>query len=295
MKKMYGAIPPLITAFKENEDIDEDAQKVLVNFLKERVHGLFVCGSYGSGPLMNVEERKKVFEITAKEVDGKIPLIAHVGTTNLRDSIELAQHAEKFGAERIAAVPPYYYHHTEESILRFYSELVKSVKIPVYIYNNPKTVGYGIDERLILKLAECGVRGIKDSSFDIILFTNYLREAPEDFDVVPGTEAMWLPAAALGAQAFIPGLGNAFPEVCLKLFEAGVKGDIIKGRELQKKVNLLRDVMYSAGSTIVAVYLTLELRGIVKTHPRSPFVEMGPNERNSFKERLIKLGVLEKK
>lgn len=293
MKKMFGVVPPLVTAFKENGELDENAQEVIVNFLKERVYGLFVCGSYGSGPLMNVEERKKVFEVTAKEVNGKIPIIAHVGTTNLRDSIILGQHAEKYGADRVTAVPPYYYHHNEESILCYFSELVKAVKIPVYVYNNPKTVGYNINDQLILKLINIGVKGIKDSSFDIMMFSNYLRKTPEDFDVVLGTEAMWLSAVALGAQAFIPGLGNAFPEICVDLFKTGINDDIVKCREIQKKVNALRDLMYSVGSTVVAVYNMLEFRGIVKTYPRNPFIQMKPDEKNKFKNKLIEFGILE--
>lgn len=293
MKKMFGVVPPLVTAFRENGELDEDAQKVIVNFLKERVYGLFICGSYGSGPLMNVEERRKVFEVTAKEVKGKIPVIAHVGTTNLRDSIILAQHAEKYGADRVAAVPPYYYHHNEESILGYFSELVKAVKIPVYVYNNPKTVGYNISDQLILKLINIGVKGIKDSSFDIMMFANYLRKTPEDFDVVLGTEAMWLSAVALGAQAFIPGLGNAFPEICVDLFKAGINGDMVKCREIQKKVNALRDLMYSVGSTVVAVYNMLEFREIVKSYPRNPFIQMKPDEKNKFKNKLIEFGILE--
>lgn len=290
---MFGVVPPLVTAFRENGELDEDAQKVIVNFLKERVYGLFICGSYGSGPLMNVEERRKVFEVTAKEVKGKIPVIAHVGTTNLRDSIILAQHAEKYGADRVAAVPPYYYHHNEESILGYFSELVKAVKIPVYVYNNPKTVGYNISDQLILKLINIGVKGIKDSSFDIMMFANYLRKTPEDFDVVLGTEAMWLSAVALGAQAFIPGLGNAFPEICVDLFKAGINGDMVKCREIQKKVNALRDLMYSVGSTVVAVYNMLEFREIVKSYPRNPFIQMKPDEKNKFKNKLIEFGILE--
>lgn len=293
MKKMFGVVPPLVTAFKENGELDENAQEVIVNFLKERVYGLFICGSYGSGPLMNVEERKKVFEITAQEVNGKIPIIAHVGTTNLRDSIILGQHAEKYGADRVTAVPPYYYHHNEESILCYFSELVKAVRIPVYVYNNPKTVGYNVNDQLILKLIDIGVKGIKDSSFDIMMFANYLRKTPEDFDVVLGTEAMWLSAVALGAQAFIPGLGNAFPEICVDLFKAGIDDDIIKCREIQKKVNALRDLMYSVGSTVVAVYNMLEFRGIVKTYPRNPFIQMKPDKKNEFKDKLIEFGILE--
>jgi len=211
----------------------------------------------------------------------------------LRDSIILAQHAEKYGADRVAAVPPYYYHHNEESILGYFSELVKAVKTPVYVYNNPKTVGYNINDQLILKLINIGVKGIKDSSFDIMMFANYLRKTPEDFDVVLGTEAMWLSAVALGAQAFIPGLGNAFPEICVDLFKAGINGDMVKCREIQKKVNALRDLMYSVGSTVVAVYNMLEFRGIVKTYPRNPFIQMKPDEKNKFKDKLIEFGILE--
>lgn len=294
MKKMFGVVPPLVTAFKENGELDENAQKSIVSFLKEKVHGLFVCGSYGNGPLMNIEERKRVFEITAKEVNGKIPVIAHVGTTNLRDSIILAQHAEKYGADRVAAVSPYYYHHNEESILYYFSELVKAVKIPVYVYNNPKTVGYNIDDKLVLKLVNRGVKGIKDSSFDIMMFANYLWKTPEDFDVVLGSEALWLSAVALGAKAFIPGLGNAFPEICVDLFNTGINGNIIKCREIQKKVNALRDLMYSAGSTIVAVYSMLEFRGIVKTYPRHPFIQMKLDEKNKFKNKLMEFRILER-
>ena len=125
------------------------------------------------------------------------------------------------------------------------------------------------------------------------MFANYLRKTPEDFDVVLGTEAMWLSAVALGAQAFIPGLGNAFPKICVDLFKAGINGDIIKCREIQKKVNALRDLMYSVGSTVVAVYNMLEFRGIVKTFPRNPFIQMKPDEKNKFKNKLIEFGILE--
>ena len=55
MYSMYGVVPPMVTPFAQNGDVDEDGLRVLVSFLKEKVHGLFICGSYGSGPLMNIE------------------------------------------------------------------------------------------------------------------------------------------------------------------------------------------------------------------------------------------------
>jgi len=44
---------------------------------------------------------------------------------------------------------------------------------------------------------------------------------------------------------------------------------------------------------VVAVYNMLEFRGIVKTYPRNPFIQMKPDEKNKFKNKLIEFGILE--
>ena len=58
MFRMKGAVPPMITPFTRDGEVDYKGLKILVDFLKERVDGLFITGSYGSGALMSVEERR---------------------------------------------------------------------------------------------------------------------------------------------------------------------------------------------------------------------------------------------
>ena len=142
MKKLSGVIPPMITPFLENGDLDVSGLKILVGYLKNEVDGLFITGSYGSGPMMTIEERKLVTELTVKEAGGKIPIIAMIGTTNNRESVELAVHAENVGVKAIAAVGPYYFSHKKDDLVCFYKELINSVNIPVYLYNNPGFQGY---------------------------------------------------------------------------------------------------------------------------------------------------------
>lgn len=295
MFKLKGVVPPMITPFKHDGKIDIESLEKLLNFLKDRVDGLYICGSYGSGPLMSVEERKKVTRITVKVIDGKIPIIVHTGTTNTRDTVELSKHAEGIGCDGVAAVGPYYFHHNEDNLLEFYSSILKAVSsdFPVYVYHNPKFSGYEISLNTIKKLKELGVHGIKDATFNILTFATYMREfADENFDVVLGTEAMWLSARALGAEAYIPGLGNALPEICHKMYEEGMRNDIEQCRKTQFKVNNLRDIMYLAKSTQLAIYAMLEIRGIIKAYPRSPFVPAREEEKEEIKKRLIELGVI---
>jgi dihydrodipicolinate synthase/N-acetylneuraminate lyase len=143
------------------------------------------------------------------------------------------------------------------------------------------------------RLKEQGLHGIKDATFDILKFATYMRELSGDgFDVVLGTEALWLPACALGAEAYIPGLANAFPEICGKMWQEGMDGDMVACRETQFEVNRLREVMYMARSTQLAVYAMLELRGVLKAYPRSPFIPATEEEKSSIRQALEGMGVL---
>jgi len=110
MFKLKGVVPPMITPFNKEGNLDIESLEKLVTFLKDKVNGLYICGSYGSGPMMSVEERKKVTEVTVKVADRKIPIIAHTGTTNTRDTVELTRHAEEVGCAAASAVGPYYFH-----------------------------------------------------------------------------------------------------------------------------------------------------------------------------------------
>jgi dihydrodipicolinate synthase/N-acetylneuraminate lyase len=295
MFKLKGVVPPMITPFDREGNLDIHNLEKLLDFLKDRVNGLYICGSYGSGPLMNVQERKQVAEVAVKVVNGKIPIIAHAGTTNTRDTVELCRHAESIGCEGVAAVGPYYFHHNADSLLAFYGAMLAAVSkgYPVYLYHNPKFSGYPIALQTIKKLREKGLHGVKDATFDILTFATYMRElAADGMDIVLGTESMWLSARALGGEAYIPGLGNAFPEICGQMWKEGMDGDLEACRKTQFKVNRMRDIMYLARSTQLAVYAMLEIRGVISAFPRSPFVPAAKQEKDQIKSALEELHVL---
>jgi dihydrodipicolinate synthase/N-acetylneuraminate lyase len=293
MIKMKGVVPPMLTPFTEQGEVDYDALRTLVGFLRNEVDGLFITGSYGSGAMMSLEERKRVAEVTVETVAGKIPVIAMVGTTNTRDSMELTKHAAAIGCASVASVGPYYFTHGENDLLEFYGKLIDCADVPVYLYNNPKFQGYMIGLDTIRKLKARGLAGIKDATFDIMIHANYHRLLVDDsFDLALGTESMWLSARALGTEAFIPGLANAFPEINRKMYLEGMANDFAACCKTQLKVNAMRDIMYLAHSTQLAIYAMLEIRGIVKAYPRSPFVPATQAEKDSIRVALKELGVL---
>jgi dihydrodipicolinate synthase/N-acetylneuraminate lyase len=296
MFKMRGVYPPMITPFNKNGDLDILSLEKLVKFLSQQVQGLFICGSYGSGPMMSLAERKLVAETTVKAAEGKVPIICHTGTTNTRDAIELSLHAKSIGCEAVAAVGPYYFKHKDEDLISYYTDIIQAVgkDFPVYIYNNPNFQGYEISNSALSVLKRNGLHGVKDATFDILNYATYMREFADDtFDVALGTEAMWLSARSLGCEAYIPGLGNAFPELCVKMWKEGMNDDYLECRKTQFLINEMRQLMYLAGSTQKAVYCMASIRGIIDAYPRLPFVSNSEEEKEKLQAALAKIGAFE--
>jgi dihydrodipicolinate synthase/N-acetylneuraminate lyase len=279
MTKIGGVIPPLITAFDEKGEVDEAAQRAVVSFLARYVQGLYVCGTYGSGPLMSTRQRKKCAEVVIDEVKGGVPIVLHVGAPSTSECIELSEHAEDIGAQAVAAVPPYYYRHKEDDVKAHFEAIVEAVDLPVYFYNNPSTTGFSATGKFLKELSEVGVSGVKDSSFNILTFYDFMTSVLRDeFNFIMGTEALLLPAVSMGARGCVAGLANAFPEPVVELFNAAVAGDAQKAAALQKKVLIMREIAHY-GPTIPVIHALLQERKVNSGHPKAPFREIAPNLR----------------
>ena len=271
-KKIRGIIPPLLTAFDRKGDYDPAAQKEIIEYLVDKVQGFYICGTYGSGPLMTAQERKKVCEDVVGWVNGRIPVIAHVGSCSTRSVVDLAEHAQKAGADAVAAVPPIYYGFGEDAVLRHFEALRAAVTIPTFVYNNPKATGVTVTPAMLKKIIDLGIDGIKDSSFEILVFWEQMWAIDKpDFIPVIGTEALILPAVALGAKAAVCGLANAIPEPVVELIEAVYAKKLDKAAALQETVSKMRDIMHLA-PTLPMIQAVLGERGVNVGYPRLPFV-----------------------
>lgn len=50
--------------------------------------GLYVNGSTGENFMLSTEEKKEIFRIVKDEAGNEVPLIAQVGSINLKEAIE---------------------------------------------------------------------------------------------------------------------------------------------------------------------------------------------------------------
>lgn len=278
-------ISPMIP-FDENEEVQEEVLGEHLDFLiNSGVNALACLGTMGEFPMMPVDMRKMVAEVMIKMVAKRVPVVIGVGSPGTSFSVDLAKHAEESGADAVYCVPPFYYTHDEEAILSYYRSIVGSIKIPLYIYNIPRTTRVNIKTRLMIKLANIhGIVGLKDSTGNLEQTQRVIEST--DLDVFLGSEILFLPGFLLGAAGCVSGaVGPVFPEVVVELWRNFTKGDLEYSIECQKKVNALKLALTTPGSALIpTIKEGIRLRGHRMGSALKPFRPLTENERNTLKK-----------
>ena len=278
-KDFVGIIPPVLSSFTTDGKIYEKGMREIIRFTLPHVDGYYPIGTYGCGPLMSIDERKKALEIILDEVNGKVPVVAHVGTADTLTTVELAKHAKVAGAQGVGAISPYYAPHLpEDSLFAHFAGLVDAVNeedFPVYIYNNPHLSQNTITPSLLKRLAAHGLRGLKDSSFDLVnfyFFQDAVKEYP-DFNVIIGTEAIFVGAFDAGATGCVCGMANIYPELLADIYRAFADGNREEAQRLQRVILAIRQIT-KLGPTVPIMHAILRARGIDAGYSRSPYVDV---------------------
>lgn len=263
-----GVYYPVLTPFTKEDDVDHETLHELTVFGIERgVHGIFALGSSGQGPAMPPEKRKRALQTIVDAADGRVPVIAHVGTPAASSSVELARHAAAIGADMIAVLPPYFYtDHSESEVQAHYERIADAVDFDVMVYNNPKYVEPDMTPARIQSLTETvpSVTGIKASFTSASTLIEYVERTPEGFDVFAGSIGLLLPGLYHGVSGSIHPPSSPFPEVATSYWDAIQDERVQEAVEYQRLLHDISSIVqrYSADYGR-AVYVSLfELRGI---------------------------------
>jgi 4-hydroxy-tetrahydrodipicolinate synthase len=162
VRGLWIAIPTPFTAdgSRVEEDLLRSAVEHYVAVL--RVDGIFCGGVMGEFWALTLHERKRVHELVAEQVGGRVPVMAHVGHHVLGDAIALSNHAEESGIEFGIAINPYYPPHLPDALVRaWYEGLTRGSSLPVFLFNTSYS-GCSISPELISELADldtvCGIK-----------------------------------------------------------------------------------------------------------------------------------------
>jgi len=290
MFKPKGVMPPHITPFKRNGEIDEEALRQCVNFwIENKVSGLVPCGSNGEAPYMSREDRSKVIRIVVDQSNGKVPVIAGTGSLSTEETIHLTEDAKDAGADAALIVTPFFFRLSDEELFEHYKAIVESVDLPVILYNVPKFTGFNLEPRVVAKLARLeNVVGIKDSSGNIGQIGEIIRLVGDKLSVLAGTGDLIYPTLMLGGKGAIVAVANAAPLQCSEIYEAFLRGEHEKARNIQLRLLPLNDAL-TRKYGVVACKEALSIMGKPAGGPKRPLLALSEVSRAEIRQALADL------
>src|SRR5512138_3094572 len=90
--KLQGCGTALVTPFKSDNSIDEDALRSLVGWqVESAIDFLVPCGTTGETPTLSHDEWLHVIDVTVEVVAGRVPIVAGATSNSTHDAVEKAK------------------------------------------------------------------------------------------------------------------------------------------------------------------------------------------------------------
>ncbi|MCM2474044.1 4-hydroxy-tetrahydrodipicolinate synthase [Rhizobium sp. CG5] len=245
---MYqGSIPALVTPFTEAGAVDEAVFAAHVEWqITEGSTGLVPVGTTGESPTLSHAEHKRVVELCVETAAGRVPVIAGAGSNNTREAIELAQHAEKAGADAVLVVTPYYNKPTQKGLYAHYAAIAEAITLPIIIYNIPprSVVDMSVSTMADLARTYKNIVGVKDSTGSVERVSEQRAACGTDFIQLSGEDAGALGHAAHGGRGCISVTANVAPRLCAEFQGLLRKGDFAGALAYQDRLLPLHKAIF---------------------------------------------------
>jgi dihydrodipicolinate synthase/N-acetylneuraminate lyase len=281
---MTGIYPAVMTGYDVHGDVSIPRTLDLVDRLLESgVHGLFIGGTAGEGPLQSVDERKELATAIMRHVDGAVPVISHVGALPFRDTLELARHARANGVGRVAAIPPLYYAMSVPEIAAYFRALAAALGEPVMAYHVPHLTHRAAPAAWLAGLAHEGViDGVKFSADDLAEIQAVIEQSRGTrFTLLSGSDPLCMASALVGSAGAVGVSINAMPGIFVRLWDAVAAGDLTTAAELQRTIS--RFVTHMFGYNFIAYLRHVLARQGVDIGPnRIPLPNLTPEDRRDI-------------
>lgn len=291
---LQGIIPPIVTPFQSNEDLDlPRLRKLIDEMLAKGVHGIFVLGTTSEFYAMDDAEKQAVIATAVEHVNKRCPVLAGTGAESTRETIRITKIAEREGVDAVSVITPYYIMPTQAEIADHYRRVAESASVPIMLYSNPSTCGgLTISADTVARLAEVpNIVGIKDSSGDLQGLIEFVRVTPPKFAVFQGRDTLIAPALQFGAKGAVPGTCNIAPDMCVGIYEAFRRGDLEAAKAIQLKLSPLR-LGLAIGTAPGAVKAAMNVLGMDVGPSRSPIAPLTSDKNEKLRGILRQMGLM---
>jgi len=291
-----GLVHTPVTPFKRDQSIDFDAYtKVLEFHLRNGADALALPMPQGEDMSLTDGELRKLLEFAIRQVNGRVPVIAHVSDAGTRIAVERVRHAEQAGAAAIASHPPYFWHPKASMVVEHLVQIGSATQLPFFICSPPvEDVGTPLTTEITLHVLERlnNVAGVVDASMDWVFMVEAIslgRGKCADFQLLAGTDYMVSAGVIGGVGAFSP-LAGVAPKLAHRLYDLCAAQSFVEARKPQEDMAALHHLVKMAG--LAGLKGAMRAMGRECGAPRPPARALGEVEYGKLAEEISNLGFL---
>ncbi len=290
-QKYQGLWPALLTPLDEaGQPALGETEKLVELFVQQKLDGLYVLGSTGQGPLLSVSQRQSIAECVVRTAAGRIPVMLHVGAVSTEDSVTLARHASRIGADAISSVGPIYYRTGADAVFEHYRQIGTAGELPFFVYHlsSVNTLSLGGRDYVDRLLGLPNIAGMKFTERDLYQLGLICAYAGDQLQVFSGADEVLCHAALTGACGAIGTFYNLWGPACQQARKAFVGGSVEAGRRFMTAFQVALDEILSSQSTWTFLRTAMRIKYRIDIGPcRSPLGVTDKPWKDADVERLL--------
>jgi len=281
MKGIYSA---LLVPFDERGKLNEHGLKQLIhhNINTLKVDGLYVGGTSGENFMLSTDIKKKIFKIVASECrKEKIHIIAHIGSLNIDESIELARYVDELNYDVISSITPFYYNYSLYEMEKYFSSIISATNKNMLIYYFPKATGVILNLDELTKLLNIErIIGLKFTDSNFFLLERLRSHFPHKL-MFCGYDEMLLSALVLGIDGAIGSTYNVTGHLAKQLYNYVQENRIKEAYNLQQRMNTISEEILKVGE-LKALKEILKHNSVDAGFCKPPFLKLSSQEINKI-------------
>jgi N-acetylneuraminate lyase len=274
LSRFGGTWPAMLTPLGADGKPALDVCEQLVDlFARQGLDGVYVAGSTGQWPLLTVDERKAVAQRVVAAARGRLPVMVHVGAISTAESVELAKHAARIGADAVSAVGPIYFTYSADAVFEHMRQIASATDLPLFGYHLSSASKLAIDPRAYAErlLTLPNIAGMKITDQDLYPFGLIRGVVGDRLRLFSGADEVMCQAVLSGAVGAIGTFYNLWGPECRAARRATAAGDIATGLGFMLRFQSAIADVFANGGMWTFLHAAMKLKhGIDIGLPRPP-------------------------
>jgi 4-hydroxy-tetrahydrodipicolinate synthase len=293
IRDLRGVVPYLPTPLTPGGEVDAEAlQRLCDHLIAAGVHGLTPLGSTGEFAYLDFAAKERVVAATVEAAAGRVPVIAGVAATTIRDGVAQANRWAELGADGILAVMEAYFPVPDAGVIAYFTAIADATDRPVTLYTNPNFQRSDLTLDAIDALSHHpNILFVKDASTNTGRLLSILNRTEGRIGVFAASSHITTAVMLIGGRGWLAGPSCIIPRQSVRLFELCEAGKWDEAMTLQRELWAVNQV-FARFNLAGAVKAGLRLQGFDCGDPAPPQPALTAEQVAAVRKVLEKVGAL---